>query len=1136
MDRSLYKLSIIFFCFLLLSACGGGSNDPIKDPIETGIFLDSPVANLSYITPSQSGKTNTDGEFKYQAGETITFSIGGFSFPSTIAGSVITPMDLVATVDINDPIVVKLARLLQSLDIDGNPENGIEISAEAHQALSDMSLDLGSDGFYADLESVLPNAGTENETLVSESEAIAHLQNSVAVKNDDEAPIISLVGSGTVTINQHSKYVDQGASASDNVDGTVTVLTSGGVNTSTPGNYEITYSATDKAGNTAIEVRLVKVVEDDGNSNVTAIVDAGESKVVTSGDTVTLELTVYEGFDDELFTISWSQIEGTIVTLENPGHVTPHFTAPENISDEEELSFEVTVTGETGNVAKDRVRITVQPGLVVENVAPTANAGEGGSVLSGAEITLDGSASTDEDGEITSYKWQQLESNAPYVNLTGHQTSSSKLTLPEVAVDTVFSFQLTATDNKGAVSTDSVSYSVEATPGILISPVSGHTGYKGSVAYFSMRLKTKPSDDLTLSVFSYDAEEGVVENGGRAFTIDNWDQWQQISVRGMNESAVNGSQNYNIEISGFSSSDERYSELEPIFLTMKGLSVEIIPPENDLLFIQDYDNRYQLEYAYSGNETLSFSLESVNEFSPQINESTGEITWNAEGESEPRNITVNVTDGVTSDSKKIRVVIAQPEQVVSSFDEDSLTVTVTDADSSLLGLKVRSDVNSHFLRYLSLYKIPESAIPALPSGIVRTSDVFQSRRSPAGNVSVEIPVDLSRVENEASLLRLFSYDEELHTEGKRWSPTYLNVEYVGDESDPAIRFDIPELKGTYFIGYLDGSTELTSFSDLSVLQSSSAFLLRSKRAGSVGVICEDDGNFWEWAVKDVLIFYPKICTYRSVNGDMDLSVRFSGIVWNHAGAKYWGGASLEDITWWFVQARIAATDETGLNIGEIKEISVELDPSRHAAAEVTPGSDFKRMEVGSSNYYIDSYTKEFKSTTVGTMKAIIAHEFMHLAQRDAAGAEEWALNDFVNKAAWILESSAVWFEDIVFDNQDLFTRTEYEKRMKQFKWPDKFPESGLTSSSPHGKYQRFGLFKLFDDRCNSAEGVTFKKYYRSMLNDQESLLSGAPSEQIIFKALDEMDCDFGSHFGDTKKSSYEAAISYYLYATPLLSG
>ena len=84
--------------------------------------------------------------------------------------------------------------------------------------------------------------------------------------NDTTAPIITLNGSAIANVNLYSTYTDAGATAVDDVDGDLTssIVTTGAVNTSIEGNYIITYSVSDSAGNTATTTRQV-VVEDDDN-------------------------------------------------------------------------------------------------------------------------------------------------------------------------------------------------------------------------------------------------------------------------------------------------------------------------------------------------------------------------------------------------------------------------------------------------------------------------------------------------------------------------------------------------------------------------------------------------------------------------------------------------------------------------------------------------------------------------------------------------------------------------------------------------------------------------------------------------------------------------------------------------------
>ena len=80
---------------------------------------------------------------------------------------------------------------------------------------------------------------------------------------DSTAPVITLNGASAVTITVGSVYTDAGAIAVDDVDGVISVVTTGtgAVNTAVPGGpFTITYQATDSAGNIAIAYRSVTVV------------------------------------------------------------------------------------------------------------------------------------------------------------------------------------------------------------------------------------------------------------------------------------------------------------------------------------------------------------------------------------------------------------------------------------------------------------------------------------------------------------------------------------------------------------------------------------------------------------------------------------------------------------------------------------------------------------------------------------------------------------------------------------------------------------------------------------------------------------------------------------------------------------
>ncbi|QNM85197.1 S8 family serine peptidase [Polaribacter pectinis] len=83
---------------------------------------------------------------------------------------------------------------------------------------------------------------------------------------DTTAPVITLTGASTINLTQGNSYTEQGATATDNVDGNLTssiVIGGDTVNTNVVGTYVVTYNVSDAAGNSATQVtRTVNVNAD----------------------------------------------------------------------------------------------------------------------------------------------------------------------------------------------------------------------------------------------------------------------------------------------------------------------------------------------------------------------------------------------------------------------------------------------------------------------------------------------------------------------------------------------------------------------------------------------------------------------------------------------------------------------------------------------------------------------------------------------------------------------------------------------------------------------------------------------------------------------------------------------------------
>lgn len=120
----MYRPLLIVAAVSLLAACSGSNT---VTTTAQGVFVDAPVEGLTYESDGISGTTDSTGKFTYRIGSSVIFSINGVKLPAVQGASMVTPVDLVGASSYDNPEAVYIARFLQSIDSDGNPDNGIRV-------------------------------------------------------------------------------------------------------------------------------------------------------------------------------------------------------------------------------------------------------------------------------------------------------------------------------------------------------------------------------------------------------------------------------------------------------------------------------------------------------------------------------------------------------------------------------------------------------------------------------------------------------------------------------------------------------------------------------------------------------------------------------------------------------------------------------------------------------------------------------------------------------------------------------------------------------------------------------------------------------------------------------------------------
>jgi uncharacterized protein (TIGR02145 family) len=183
-----------------------------------------------------------------------------------------------------------------------------------------------------------------NDTAGNNAQQITRTVN-VALPADIDAPVITLHGSEMLNILIETEYIEQGATAIDERDGEVDVTITGEVNSSKVGEYNLTYSAKDSAGNIATKVRTVAVYED-----------------------VTAPVITLNG-DEELMMIQLeSYVEKNATAIDDSdGEVDVTITGEVNSSKVGDYNFTYSAKDSTGNSTTKVRKIHVNPLILTHN-------------------------------------------------------------------------------------------------------------------------------------------------------------------------------------------------------------------------------------------------------------------------------------------------------------------------------------------------------------------------------------------------------------------------------------------------------------------------------------------------------------------------------------------------------------------------------------------------------------------------------------------------------------------------------------------------------------------------------------------------------------------------------------------------
>ena len=191
-------------------------------------------------------------------------------------------------------------------------------------------------------------------------------------------------------------------------------------------------------------------------ANVAPVANAGSFQNVVTGQSVTVSGAGSSDANGDVLTYKWALVskpaESTLTALTNTNTITPSFTTDKN------GTYVLSLQVNDGKLDSNLSYITITAGPA--NVAPIANAGYAQTVVRGATVTLDGSGSTDANGDVLLYRW--VLTYRP----VGSSAALSLATAvrPTFVADVAGVYVATLVANDGRLDSNQVTIAVTATP------------------------------------------------------------------------------------------------------------------------------------------------------------------------------------------------------------------------------------------------------------------------------------------------------------------------------------------------------------------------------------------------------------------------------------------------------------------------------------------------------------------------------------------------------------------------------------------------------------------------------------------------------------------------------------------------
>jgi len=238
--------------------------------------------------------------------------------------------------------------------------------------------------------------------------------------------------------------------------------------------------------------------------------------------------------------------------------------------------------------------------------------------------------------------------------------------------------------------TISVTTTDDDTVGITVTESSSSTmvSESGSTDNFSITLASQPLDNVTLSISSADTGEVTISPDNLTFSTGNWSIAQEVTVTGIDDYIVDGSQSVLITITVDNTSDSNYANLADKTITVSntdsGDTVGInVSETNSSTSVTESGATDNLSITLNSEPIADVILNIVSADTGEVTVSPSSLTFSSGNWSTAQEITLtavedNVFDGIRWSSVTVSI-SSSVDASYASLSPQSATVTINDS-------------------------------------------------------------------------------------------------------------------------------------------------------------------------------------------------------------------------------------------------------------------------------------------------------------------------------------------------------------------------------------------------------------------------------------------------------------------------